>query len=70
MKRALKNSLILSFILMAHLTGSAKTLSLSEDKTVPSLRLNVRVFNYAQVSPETWNLAQEVAGKDPLPNWN
>jgi hypothetical protein len=27
----------------------------------PSLRLNVRVFNYAQVSPETWILAQEVA---------
>jgi len=63
MKRALKNSLILSFILMARLTGSAKTLSLLEDKTGPSLRLNVRVFNYAQVTPEIWSLAQEVAAR-------
>jgi len=61
MKRSFKNSLGLGFILMADLMGFAKTLSLSEDKTGPSLRLNVRVFNYAQVSPETWNLAQEVA---------
>ena len=63
MKRSFKNCLSLSFILMAHLTGSAKTLSLSEDKTGPSLRLNVRVFNYAQVTAETWNLAQEVAAR-------
>ena len=63
MKRSFKNCLSLSFILMAHLTGSAKTLALSADKTGPSLRLTVRVFNYAQVSPETWNLAQEVAAR-------
>ena len=60
MSKSFKNSLILSFILMAHLPGLAKTL-LDADKTGPSLRLTVRVFNYAQVSPETWNLAQEVA---------
>ena len=35
MKGSFKNCLSLSFILMAHLTGSAKTLSLSEDKTAP-----------------------------------
>jgi hypothetical protein len=63
MKRSLKNSLILSLILMPHLTGSAKTLSLSEDKTGASLRLNVRVFNYAQVSPKTQQPAQEIAAK-------
>jgi hypothetical protein len=63
MKGSVKNCLSLSFILMANLTGSAKTLSLSEDKTAASLRLNVRVFNYAEVSPETWNLAQEVAAR-------
>ncbi len=63
MKRSFKNSLSLSLILMAHLTGSAKTPSLSADKAGPSLRINVRVFNYAQVSPETWNLAQEVAAR-------
>jgi hypothetical protein len=63
MKRSFKNCLSLSFILMAHSTGSAQTLSLSEDKTGASLRLNVRVFNYAQVLPETWHLAQEVAAR-------
>lgn len=63
MKRSFKNCMSLNFVLMAHLAGSAKTLSLSEDKTGSSLRLNVRVFNYAQVSPETWNPAQEVASR-------
>ena len=61
MKRSCKYCLGLSVILMAHLTGSAKALSLSEDKTGPSLRLNVRVFNYAQALPETWKLAREIA---------
>ncbi len=63
MKRSFENCLSLSFILLADLAGPARTLSLSEDKTGPSLRLNVRVFNYAQVSPETWNLAQELAAR-------
>jgi hypothetical protein len=61
MKRSFKYCLSLSLTLMAHLTGSAKALSLSEDKTGPSLRLSVRVFNYAQVSPETWNLARKIS---------
>jgi len=60
-KRSFKTGLSLSLILLADVAGSAKPLSLSEDKTGPSLRLNVRVFNYAQVLPQTWNLAQEVA---------
>ena len=59
MNRSLKNCLILSLVLMAHLAGSRR--ALSENKTDPSLRLTVRVFNYAQASPETWNLARKIA---------
>ena len=52
MKRSLKNCRILSFVLMAHLAGSLRTLA--ESKSEPNLGLTVRVFNYAQASPETW----------------
>lgn len=63
MKRSFKNGLSFSFVLMAHLTGSARTLSLSEDKTGASLRLNVRVFNFAGASLETWTASQIIAAR-------
>jgi hypothetical protein len=59
MKGSFKNCLGLSFILMAHLTGSPR--ALPENKTDPGSRLTVRVFDYAQASPETWNLARKIA---------
>jgi len=56
--RSHKNCLVLSFFLMAHLAGSPRALPENKD---PGSRLTVRVFNYAQASPQTWNLARKIA---------
>jgi hypothetical protein len=57
--RILRNRLIFGLIWFAGLTGIAQ--SISAGVTVSSLKITVRVFNFAQVSTETWNVAQKVA---------
>ena len=61
MSRVFKRFLVLGFVLSFSGSGFAKAHPEERPQTSPQITL--RVFNYAQVSPETWSIAQQVASR-------